>query len=83
MFLDSTHVGGQSLLILFHGGALDAEVTLPAQGEAATYRLVWDSTWALPPPSGGDQSTLTPTVDPDDGPLTLTASSVRVYALVP
>jgi isoamylase len=83
MFLDSTHVGGQSLLILFHGGALDAEVTLPAQGEAATYRLVWDSTWALPPPSGCDQSALTPTVDSDDGPLTLTASSVRVYALVP
>jgi len=45
--------------------------------------LVWDSTWALPPPSGGDQSALTPTVDSDDGPLTLTASSVRVYALVP
>jgi isoamylase len=75
MFLDGTGVGGESLLIIFHGGGRDAEVNLPAMPLAggAAYRLVWDSTWELPQES------------PDlvkDGPVTLTAASVRVYSLV-
>jgi glycogen operon protein len=79
MFLDSTHAGGQSLLIVFHGGARDAEVTLPAPGEDAAYLLLWDSDWALPLPDGITSET----VVPGDGPVTLTAASVRVYSLVP
>jgi hypothetical protein len=81
MFLDGTHVGGQSLLIIFHGGASDAEVTLPVMGSRAgsgrgrktAYRLVWDSARELPPASGK-----TPR---HTGSVTLTAASVRVYSI--
>jgi isoamylase len=79
MSLDGTPFGGESLLIIFHGGARDAEVTLPARGEAATYRLVWDSAWELPPPSRDGAQTVDPVAG---GPVTLTAASVRVYSLV-
>lgn len=83
MLLDGTHVGGQSLLIIFHGGAADAEVTLPAQGDGAAYRLVWDSVWEQPPAPGGGQATPSPCIAPaEEGPVTLTAASVRVYGLV-
>jgi isoamylase len=74
MFLDGTHVGGQSLLIVFHGGAADAAVNLPALGEAA-YSLLWDSVWERPTPS---EDTVT-----IEGPVTVTAASVRVYSLSP
>jgi len=79
MFLNGTSVGGQSLLIIFHGGALDAAVTLPARGEGATYRLVWDSAWERPLTRAHDQDT------PDaagDEPVTVSAASVRIYALM-
>jgi len=77
MLLDGTHVGGQSLLVIFHGGAQDAEVTLPTRGDGGTYLLVWDSTWERPTASEH-------TVDPaDDEPVTVTPASVRVYRLVP
>jgi isoamylase len=85
MFLDGTRLGSESLLIIFHGGARDAEVTLPAAPpgrDGATYRLVWDSAWELPAVSGGAQSALSPSVGPgEDGPVTLTSASVRVYSL--
>jgi len=79
MFLDGTHVGGESLLIAFHGGAQAAEVTLPARGEDRAYRLVWDSAWERPPASGEGTDTVHPAVD---GPVTLTAASIRVYSVV-
>jgi glycogen operon protein len=82
MLLDGTLLGAESLLIIFHGGARDAEVTLPAPGGGATYRMVWDSVWALPRPCGQGQATLSPGVDPQDGPVTLTAASIRVYSVV-
>jgi glycogen operon protein len=72
MFLDGTPVGGESLLIIFHGGAR-AEITLPARGRRTAYRLVWDSVWERPVKSSE-------TVDA--GPVTLPAASVRVYSLV-
>ena len=78
MFLDGTHVGGESLLVVFHGGALAAEVTLPARGEGAAYRLVWDSAWELPLASWDSGDTVEPV---EDGPVTLTAASIRVYRL--
>jgi len=75
MFLDGTHVGGQSLLIVFHGGAQDAEVNLPEHAEGTTYRLVWDSVWERPQdPAGGE---------PVDGSVTVAATSARVYSLGP
>jgi glycogen operon protein len=82
MFLDGTHVGGQSLLIIFHGGARDVEVTLPPQGEGARYRLVWDSAWELPRVAVGAGGIVSPSTGPgEDGPVTLTAASVRVYSV--
>jgi len=79
MFLDGTPLGGESLLIIFHGGAQDGEVTLPAQRQGTTYHLVWDSAWELPlaSPDGAD------TMDPGAGrTVTLTAASIQVYSLV-
>jgi isoamylase len=75
MFLDGTHVGGQSLLVVFHGDAQDAEVKLPEHADGTTYRLVWDSVWERPRDSTGDE--------PVDGSVTVTATSVRVYSLTP
>jgi isoamylase len=86
MFLDGTHVGGQSLFIVFHGGAQDAEVNLPARGDARTYRLVWDSAWERPPAWGNSNATddhPDPAEPGTDGPVTVTAASVRVYSLNP
>jgi len=82
MLLDGTHVGAQSLLIIFHGGARDAQVTLPSRSDGAGYRLVWDSAWELPLASGGGQTTVSPSPDPEqEGPVTLTAASIRVYCV--
>jgi isoamylase len=74
MLLDGSRVGGESFLIVFHGGALDAEVTLPARGNGAAYRRVWDSAWDLPMESSDTVGA---------GPVTVTAASIRVYTLVP
>jgi glycogen operon protein len=72
MFLDGTHIGGESLLIVFHGGAQSAEVTLPARGDKTTYLLLWDSAWDRPRAPSGMAA----------GPVTLTAASIRVYSVV-
>jgi isoamylase len=82
MFLDGTRIGAESLLIIFHGGALEAEVSLPGCDDGATYQLVWDSVWVLPPPSGMGQAAQGSAADPEEGPVTLTAASVRVYRVV-
>jgi glycogen operon protein len=82
MFLDGTRIGAESLLIIFHGGAREAEVSLPGCDDGTTYQLVWDSVWVLPPPSGRLQTTSGSQVDPANGPVTLTAASVRVYSVV-
>jgi glycogen operon protein len=83
MLLDSSRVGGQSLLLVFHGGAQEAEVTLPARGDGAAYHLVWNSAWERPLASADSEATEA-TEDPGEGrPLTVTAASVRIYSLVP
>ena len=79
MVLDGAHVGGQSLLIIFHGGAGEAKVSLPDAGQDEIYHLVWDSDWEVPPAPGVSQVTLDP---PDDGPVTVAAASVRVYSIL-
>ena len=72
MFLDGTHVGGESLLLVFHGGAQSAEVKLPAREGRTTYLLLWDSAWDRPQAPPGRVR----------GPVTLTAASIRVYSVV-
>jgi len=74
MLLDGSKVGGESFLIIFHGGALDTEVTLPQQGHIAAYRTVWDSAWDLPLQESSDIV--------GAGPVPITAASIRVYSLV-
>jgi isoamylase len=74
MFLDGSHAGGESLLVVFHGGAQSAEVTLPPRNPDETYQLVWDSAWELPHRS-------LEKVDVD--PVTVTPASIRVYRVVP
>jgi glycogen operon protein len=82
MMLDGTHVGGDSLLIIFHGGAQDAEVRLPAREDGAAYRLVWDSAWERPPVSGESKAPPGSRLTGEPGEsVTLTAASVRVYRI--
>ena len=76
MFLDGTHVGGESMLVVFHGGAQAAEVTLPPRGEGAAYHLVWDSAWELPRVSLDSEDMVGPV---EAGAVTVTAASIRVY----
>jgi isoamylase len=86
MFLDGTGVDGDSLLIICHGGARDAGVTLPARGEAARYQLVWDSAAERPPAPqegehpGGPENPGGPVAA--GAPVTLTAASIQVYGLL-
>ncbi len=72
MFLDGTHVGGESLLMVFHGGAQSAEVTLPAREGHTAYLLLWDSAWERPQAPLG----------PVPGTVTLSAASIRVYSVL-
>jgi glycogen operon protein len=86
MILDGAHVGGESMLIVFHGSAWDAEVTLPKRGsgtEDTAYGLIWDSAWDLPPtfPGDGDGEDAHDAVRA--GPVKVTAASIQVYALMP
>jgi len=76
MFLDGSHVGGPSLLVAFHGGAQEAEVTLPAHGDNTSYRLVWDSAWEVPHEPADRADPVSP------GPVTLSPASIRVYDVV-
>jgi isoamylase len=92
MFLEATQLGGPGVLLVFHGGAQDAEVRLPALPlpstapessapgrDATTYQLVWDSAWDRPPSSTDSPVSA---VDPQtEGPVTLTAASIRLYTL--
>ena len=48
MYLSGAPVGSASLVVVFHGGAHDREVTLPGSPWATGYRLLWTS--AMPKP---------------------------------
>ncbi|MEP7035907.1 MAG: glycogen debranching protein GlgX, partial [Actinomycetota bacterium] len=73
MFLDGTHVGGASLLIVMHGGAQGTDFVLPARDESRDYVLLWDSAWERPRAPTG----------PVAGSVHLSAASIRVYSVVP
>ncbi len=74
MFLDGDRLGERSALVLLHGGAAAAEVTLPTPAGLSAYELLWDSAWARPLASH--------VVDPTDGPVVVTAASMHVYRAV-
>ncbi len=48
MYLHGEPAGGDSLLVVFHGGQHDREITLPDQPWAQRYRLLWTSASARP-----------------------------------
>jgi isoamylase len=71
MFLDGTPLEADSLLVVFHGGAAAAEVTLPGHAGVTAYELLWDSAWDLPRAGGK--------VEP--GPVEVSPASVQVYVI--
>jgi glycogen operon protein len=52
MYLDGAAVGGIGVLIVFHGGAHDIDVTLARPPGATAYRQIWDSAYSRPQPPG-------------------------------
>ncbi len=71
MYLDGAELGERSALVLVHGGAHPAQVTLPAPPGLTAYERVWDSTWERP---------LTPEVVwPGGGPVDVAVASMHVY----
>jgi isoamylase len=83
MSLDGAHVGGDSMLIVFHGGAQDAEVILAARDDGAAFRLVWDSAWEVPLESSDRNDGAAAAETVNAGPVSVTAASIRVYNVVP
>ena len=71
LYVAGAWMGWDSALLVVNGGVEDVEVTLPEAPGVTTYRLLWDSTWSRPR-DGGD-----PVVP---GPVTVGATSLRVYA---
>ena len=71
LYVAGAWMGWDSALLVVNGGVDDVEVTLPEAPGVTTYRLLWDSTWSRPR-DGGD-----PVVP---GPVTVGATSLRVYA---
>lgn len=73
MFLNGAWLGHGSLLLVLHGDADTATVTLPTPPGLTAYELLWDSALDLPP---GPSGPLPP------GPVEVAGSSVRVYRAV-
>ena len=61
MYLDGAELGERSVLVLVHGGANPAQVTLPTPPGLSAYELLWDSVWERPQRP--------PVVDPAAGPV--------------
>src|SRR6478735_8622281 len=74
MYLDGAELGERSVLVLVHGGANPAQVTLPIPPGLSAYELLWDSAWERPQRSS--------VVDPSAGPVDVAAASMRVYRAV-
>jgi isoamylase len=71
MYLDGYELGDRSVLIVLHGGAHAAEVTLPKPPGLRAYKRLWDSAW--PRPRAPEP------VNPTDGPVLMSAASMHVY----
>ncbi|HWI34652.1 MAG TPA: glycogen debranching enzyme GlgX, partial [Lapillicoccus sp.] len=74
MYLDGAELGERSVLVLVHGGANPAQVTLPMPPGLTAYELLWDSAWERPGPPE--------VVKPSTGPVDVPAASMRVYRAV-
>ena len=74
MYLDGADLGERSALVLVHGGAAPAAVTLPEPPGGTAYERLWDSAWERPQ--------RTEVVDPAAGPVDVTAASMQVYRAV-
>ena len=74
MYLDGADLGERSVLVLVHGGAAPAVVTLPEPPGGTAYERLWDSAWERPQ--------RTAVVDPAAGPVDVTAASMQVYRAV-
>ena len=74
MYLDGAELGERSVLVLVHGGANPAQVTLPMPPGLSAYELLWDSAWERPQRAS--------VVDPSAGPVDVAAASMRVYRAV-
>jgi glycogen operon protein len=70
MLLNGAWIGHVSLLVVLHGGAQRATVTLPEVPGLTAYRLLWDSTDERP---GRTQRPVAP------GPVDVGPASIRVY----
>jgi glycogen operon protein len=66
--------GHPSLLVVLHGGAQEAEVTLPRAPGLTGYELMWDSAWDRPPARPANVSL--------DAPTLMLPASMRVYRAV-
>jgi glycogen operon protein len=74
MYLDGADLGERSALVLVHGGAVPAAVTLPEPPGGTAYERLWDSAWERPQ--------CTEVVDPAAGPVDVAAASMHVYRAV-
>ncbi|SES07978.1 glycogen operon protein [Pedococcus cremeus] len=70
MLLNGAWIGHRSVLIVMHGGAEDAKVTLPSVPGLTAYELLWDSASERPQPTGAP-------IEP--GKVSVTAASLQVY----
>jgi glycogen operon protein len=74
MYLDGADLGERSVLVLVHGGAAPAAVTLPEPPGGTAYERLWDSAWERPQRAE--------VVDPAAGPVDVSAASMHVYRAV-
>ena len=71
MVFNGAWIGHRSLLVVMHGGADGAKVTLPAVPGLTTYELLWDSAADRP---------RAPAEPVPPGRVEVTGASIRVYA---
>ncbi len=74
MLLNGAWQGNESLLVIFHGGAHEATVTLPKPPGLTAYQLLWDSGWDRPPATPAQPST--------SAQVALLPASMRVYRTI-
>jgi isoamylase len=74
MYLDGYELGDRSVLVVLHGGARPASVTLPTPPGLHAYERLWDSAWPRPREPE--------VVDPMLRSIEMAAASMHVYRAV-
>ncbi len=77
MLYNGDWLGADSLLIVFHGGAMDGQVVLPQAPGALGYERLWDSAHERPQPPR-----LVPRRKTRPPEVTVRAASMHIYRLV-